>query len=118
MKAVQFQDVRASLEDASSSAEKETSNPDNALGVGSVIIPLLSTRVEGILPEAIERPLRILLSTLFSATVLGGSWVNVPKVMNPHWSMWEKGGCPGIEHRITRIVDRETSFEDSIEEQE
>lgn len=118
MKAVQFQDVRASLENISSSAEKETSNPDNALGVGSVIIPLLSTRVEGILPEVIERPLRILLSTLFSATVLGGSWVNVPKVMNPHRSMWEKGVYPGIDYRITRIVDRETSSEDSIEEEE
>lgn len=91
-KAAQFHDVRSSED----------------LRVGSVIIPLLSTQVEGVLPERVERPLRILVSTLFSATVLGGSWVNVPSLlMKQHRSMWEKGVYPGVDYEITRIVDRE-----------
>jgi len=104
-KAAQFQDVRTSKEDSAAGSTAAASKADR-LRVGSIVIPLLSTQVEGttFLPESIERPIRILVSTLFSATVLGGSWINVPTwIMKPHRSMWEKGVYPGIDYEITRI---------------
>jgi len=111
-KAAQFHDVRTTKDPAS-----QERRSDNSLRVGSVVIPLLSTQAEGILPESIERPMRILVSTLFSATVLGGSWVNVPSmVMKAHRSMWEKGVYPGIDYEITRIFN--SPSESSSEEQE
>ena len=71
------------------------------------MIPLLTTRARGVLPELLK-PADVHVSTLFSATVLGGSWVNVPRILtNDHRSMWEQGCYPGVEYRVTRIVDGE-----------